>query len=195
LIKKSGFYIKGNNVIMYPTPNYTQNIINLEYYIRPGTCVDPSVCAQVASINIPLNQVTVVTPPSNITLLTPVDMVNALSGFDYRAINQTITNIAGSVYSFSALPVDQLGNVTLAVGDWICQATQTCVVQVPQELLPLLSQYVVVRIMAAQGDAQMLQAALSELAVLEKNAQMMISPRVAGKVKRVVNTRGVSRFV
>ena len=51
LIKKSGFYLKGNNVIMYPTPNYTENIINLEYYIRPNTCVDPSVCAQIQSFN------------------------------------------------------------------------------------------------------------------------------------------------
>jgi hypothetical protein len=52
-----------------------------------------------------------------------------------------------------------------------------------------------VRVLSSQGDAQALQAAVGELQQLEKNAMMLLAPRVSGKVKRVTNTRGVSRFV
>jgi hypothetical protein len=190
LIKKSGFYIKGNSIYMYPTPTYTQNIINLEYYIRPSQCVDPSVCALITAINTGTNQVTVSSVPSNITTSTLVDFVKVNSGFECTAIDQTISSIASNVLTMSGtLPAN------MSVGDYVCQAKQTCVVQVPQELLPLLSQYVVVRVLSAQGDMQALQAATAELSKLEENAMMLISPRVDGKPKRVTNTRGISRFI
>lgn len=190
LIKKSGFYIKGNSIYMYPTPTNTQNIINLEYYIRPNASVDPSVCAQITAINTGLKQVTVAAVPANITTSTPVDLVKANPGFECTAIDQVITNIAGGVLTLSgSLPTQ------LLVGDYVCQSKQSCVVQVPQELLPLLAQYCTVQVLSSQGDAQSLADAQKELDKLEKNAMMLISPRVDGKPKRVTNTRGVSRFV
>lgn len=190
LIKKSGFYLKADNVVMYPTPTTTQNIINLEHYRRPNTCVDPSTCAVITAINLVANTITVSSLPSNITTATPVDLVKVNSGFGCTAIDQVITNIAGNILTFSAPLLS-----SVSVGDYVCQATQTCVVQVPQELLPLLSQYVVVRVLSAQGDLQAYQQAITELGSIEKNALMMITPRVDGKPKRVTNTRGVSRFV
>lgn len=186
-IKKNGFYIKGNSIYMYPTPNSTQNIINLEYYIRPNASVDPSACAVITAFT--STTITISSLPANITIATPIDLVKVNSGFECTAIDQVITGIAGNVLTFASLPTN------LTIGDYVCQAKQSCVVQVPQELLPLLSQYVVVRVLAAQGDGQALQMALGELTKLEENANILISPRVDGKLKRVVNTRGVSRFV
>lgn len=197
LIKKSGFYIKGNTVFMYPTPYYTQNILNLEYYMRPGSSVDPSTCAQITSINQSDQQLTVTTVPTNITTAGLVDFVKGMPGFECTAIDQSISSIVGNVITFTnPFPVNQGQTVTtISVGDYVCPNTTSCVVQVPQELLPLLSQYVVVRVLSAQGDAQALQMAIAELTKLEENAQMLIAPRVSGKLKRCTNTRGVSRFV
>jgi hypothetical protein len=147
------------------------------------------VCAQITAINPSLNQVTVSALPSNISTSTTVDFVMANPNYDYTAIDQTITNIAGSVLTFASLPA------SLSVGDYICQSTQSCVLQIPDELIPLLSQYVVVRVLSAQSDAQALQEAISELQKLESNANLLIAPRVNGKPKRVVNTKGITRYV
>jgi hypothetical protein len=68
-------------------------------------------------------------------------------------------------------------------------------VQVPVELQPLLTQYVVVRVLSAQGDSGALKNAIAELEALEKNASLLLTPRVQGSVKRVVNTRAISRWV
>lgn len=48
LVKKSGFYVEGNNVVMYPTPQQTADILRLNYFIRPNQLVDVSACAQVS---------------------------------------------------------------------------------------------------------------------------------------------------
>lgn len=188
LIKKTGFYIKANTIYMYPTPQYTANIINLEYYTRPNSSVAPSTCAVITAIS--GNTITVSSLPSNITTSTLIDFVKVLSGFECTAIDQTITSIASNILTMASTPPS-----TLSVGDYVCQATQSCVVQVPQELLPLLSQYVTVRVLSSQGDEQALGAAVSELGKLETNASTLLAPRVSGKMKKVTNTRGVSRFV
>lgn len=190
LIKKNGFYLQGNSVVLYPTPSAaTLDLLRMSYYMRPNQLVAVDTCGLIQSINTTLNTVTVVTLPSNITTNTLVDLVKAQPGFECTAIDQTITNIASTTLTFASLPSG------LAVGDYVCQAQQSCVVQVPAELQPLLFQYVVVRVLSAQGDNTNLKAAVAELDSLEKSAGLLLAPRVSGKVKRVVNTRGISRWV
>lgn len=190
VITKAGFYMEGNNVVLYPTPTSTQNLLRLSYYCRPNSLVDVSACAQVQSIDTSLNQITVTSLPTTFSTATPLDFVKANPGFECSAIDQTPTNIAGMVLTFgSTLPTD------LSVGDYLCLAGQSCVVQIPVELQPLLVQYVVVRVLSSQGDAESLAAAIKELEKLEANALLLISPRVAGKAKRVVNGKSISRWV
>lgn len=189
LAKKNGFYLQGNSVILYPTPHQSLDILRLSYYMRPNQLVDVTACGLITAINTGALTVTVATLPSNITTATLIDFVRAIPGFECTAIDQTITNISSNVLTFSALPSN------LSVGDYVCQATQSCVVQVPPELQPLLFQYVVVRILAAQGDQANLKAAVAELETLEKAAGILLAPRVSGKVKRVVNARSINRWV
>lgn len=189
-IRKAGFYLQGNQVILYPTPNSAQSLLRLSYYCRPNSLVDTTECAQVQAINTSLNQITVASLPSTFNSGTPLDFVKTNPGFECSAIDQTPTNVAGTVLTFgSSLPSD------LSVGDYICLAGQTCVLQVPVELQPLLIQYVVVRVLSAQGDAEALAAAIKELEKLEENALLLISPRVAGKARRVANGRAMNRWV
>lgn len=196
LVKKNGFYIEGNNLILYPTPQQQIDILRMSYYLRPSQLVPAASCAQVSAINLGAKQLTVSVLPSTITTSTTVDFVKANPGFDCTAIDQTISNIAGTVLTFSAaLPVDGSGNSLVSIGDYVCLSNQSCVVQVPVELQPLLFQYVVIRVLAAQGDINNLNAALKELETLEKAAGLLLAPRVSGRVKRVVNARGINRWV
>jgi hypothetical protein len=189
-IQKSGFYLEGNKVVLFPTPNQTQSLLRLSYYCRPNVLVETTDCAKVTAIDTTNKQITVDALPSTISTSTPLDFVKANPGFECSAIDQTPTNIAGMVLTFaSALPSD------LAVGDYVCLAGQSCVVQIPVELQPLLTQYVVVRVLSAQGDSQALADAGKELQKLEENALLLISPRVDGKAKRVTNGRSLSRWV
>lgn len=189
LVKKNGFYIQNNTLVLYPTPYQAVDILRMGYYMRPNSLVDPSVCGLITAINTTTSQVTVSVLPSTITTSTLIDFVKSNPGFECTAFDQTITNISSTTLTFSSLPNN------LAVGDYVCPATQSCVVQVPVELQPLLFQYVVVRILSAQGDNTNLKAAVAELESLERAASILLSPRVSGNVKRVVNARGINRWV
>lgn len=189
LIKKNGFYLQGNSLVLYPAPAQDVDILRMSYYMRPNQLVDVASCGLISAIDTTLNTVTVATLPSNVTLSTTIDFVKAQPGFECPAIDQTITNVASNVLTFASLPAN------LALGDYVCQAQQSCVVQVPVELQPLLYQYVVIRILSAQGDATNLKAAIAELESIEKAAGLLLSPRVSGKVKRVVNSRAINRWV
>lgn len=190
-VQKSGFYIEGNNVVLYPSVVQGADNLRLNYLIRPNQLVDPSVCAQITAINFSTNQVTCSGGvPSTWTTSNLVDTVKAQPGFDCTTIDQPITNINSGVITFAnVLPS------TLSVGDWVCLAGTSCVVQVPVELQPLLTQYVVIRVLTAQGDQNALKAALNELEALEKNASLLLTPRVQGNVRRVTNGRPISRLV
>lgn len=188
LVKKNGFYIDGNNVVLYPTPFQSLDILRMPYLMRPSQLVDPTVCAQITGIN--GNAISVAVVPSNITTLTKVDFVKANPGFECTAIDQTIASIVSTTINMSATPPSNL-----SIGDYVCQSSQSCVVQVPVELQPLLFQYVVIRILSAQGDQTNLKAAVAELEALEKAAGMLLAPRVSGKPRRVVNARAINRWV
>lgn len=188
-VQKNGFYPQGNQILIYPTPTQTVNLLRLSYYCRPSSLVDPTACALITAINTGTNALTVASLPSTMTTSTPLDFVKANPGFECSAIDQTAISIVGTVLTFSSIPTD------VAVGDYVCLATQSCVVQVPVELQPLLYQYVVVRVLEAQNDQSALKVALAELQKLESNASLLISPRVDGKPQRVTNSRGVIRFV
>lgn len=190
LVQKNGFYIENNQVVLYPTVTQTiQDILRLNYFIRPGQVVDTAACGQIQSIDTNLNQITCTTVPSSFSASGIFDLVKAQPGFDYLAIDQSLAGLSSNVMTFTdTLPTK------LAVGDWVCPQYQSCIVQVPVELQPLLTQYVVVRVLSAQGDAK-LKDAIAELKDLETNAGILLAPRVQGSTKRVVNSRAINRWV
>ena len=190
LVKKNGFYLEGNNVVLYPTPVQNLDILRMNIFIRPNQLVDPSACALITAINPTAQTITTAAVPSAWTTSNLVDLVKAQPGFDATAIDQVITNINSGVITFSsALPTN------VSAGDYVCLAGQSCVTQVPVELLPLLTQYIVVRVLSAQKDRSALQDAIAELKTLEENASLLLAPRVQGSPKRVVNARAINRWV
>lgn len=195
MVRKCGFYLQGNQVIMYPTPTSTQNLLRLSYSCRPNRLVDSTECGEILSIDTVTNTIVLAAAaPSTFSTAQAMDFINAQPHFDWWAQDQTPTGISTTTYTndtlqFASLPTG------LAVGDFVCLTGESCIVQVPVELQPLLIQYVVVRVLSAQTDTQALKDAVSELAKLEENAMLLIAPRVVGKPKRAVNTRGITRFV
>lgn len=196
-IKKTGFYVDTNTVIIYPMPTSAINTLRLTYVCRPNTIVDPSVCGQITNVNFATNQLTIAVTPG-FTTTSVLDIVYAQPGFDWW--NQNITPTAVSTTTQGATNVvltfaSGILSPNINVGDYVCPATQSCVVQVPAELQPLLAQYCVVRILSSQGDGQALQAAQQELEVLETNANLLIAPRSTGNPKRATNSRGINRWI
>lgn len=178
-----GYYLEHNNVVLYPTPGSTSGTLRLRYFIRPSRLAAVTACAQISSIDTTASSVTVSSIPSTWAASTIVDFIKATVPHQNPAIDQSITNVAGTTVTFTSLPTD------LAVGDWIALAEYTPIPQIPYEFQPVLAQMTVVKALESIGDREGAKAARDDLELLKMNALMLITPRVQGSVKKVISRK------
>lgn len=170
----SGYYISRNSITL--SDNITSGTLRITYFLAPSTLVLESAIAQILTID-SATQVTVSALPSTITTSTPVDFIQSESPNDQLALEQTITNISGTILTFSSLPDD------LAVGDYICLSGESPVPVIPEDLIPVLVQAALVTCLSSKKD----KSAEFELQKLEQMKQTMmdlLNPRVeSGDIK------------
>lgn len=175
-----GFYLEGTNVVLNPTPDATQDTLRLKHFRRPNKLVATTACGLIESINTSLNQVTITSTPTTFANGLLVDFVVGNQGSDWRAIDQAITGVSGTTITFASLPSG------LAAGDYVCIAGESCVPQLPFELLPILEDEVARMCRQAQGKKD--DAADKELEEDKREALKMLTPRVDGEPKKIVGT-------
>lgn len=174
---REGFHLESNKVVLTEDPN-TGEKLRLKFYQRPNQLVETTSCSQITSID----NATDVTISGTTSLTTGniVDVIKDQPHFSSLAIDQTIT-VAGSTITFTAVPTDT------AVGDWICLAGESPVPQLPLEYHDVLAQSVIVKVLEALGDFPGMQAAEAKLQQIQDNALSLITPRVDGEPKKIVN--------
>lgn len=190
------FTIQGNDIVLIPVP--TSGVLRVYYHTRPSQLVATSACGQILSINTGLNQVVVGSVPSTFTLSSTLDLVSNTSGFDTEGEDLTLANLTGTTLTFNeTLPTN------LQVGDWVCLAQQSPIAQIPVEVMPLLTQAVVVKVYEIQGYDSKVDQAAKKLQQMQTDLMALITPRVEQAPKTInapkndvtVSTRfGFNRF-
>lgn len=185
-----GFYIKNNKIRLYlssvngATSNY--KTVRMRYIRSPNQLVANSACAQVASIAGNIVTVTSVGIPSTFNTTSTYDLISNVPQFDSLQDDIVCTNISGLTMTFTALPVDELGNVTVNTGDWICLSGQAPVAQIPFDPgYNLLLQLAAAKCLEIHGDVQGFNVAMSQAADMKAFFLSVITPRVDGNVIRL----------
>jgi hypothetical protein len=183
-----GFYMQNNSIILYlgsiAGSSGSFKALRVRYMRQPNNLVATTDAARVSGIS--GNTVTVTNLPATYTTSVLYDLIAGNPGFDALADDVTCTNITGLVMTFSALPVDQLGNVTLKVGDWICLSGQAPVAQIP--FFPgyeLLLQLGAAKCLEIHGDVQGFNIAMSQAADMKNYFISVLTPRVDGNTIRL----------
>lgn len=183
-----GFYIRNNDVVLYlssvngGTSNY--KFLRQRYIRQPNSLVATSACAQVVSIL--GNDVTVTSVPSTFSTSELYDLISNVPNFNALQDDSVCTNISGNVISFNSLPINELGNVTLKKGDWICLSGQSPVAQIPYTPgYDLLLQLGAAKCLEIHGDVQGFNVAMSQAADMKNYLISVITPRVDGNVIRL----------
>ena len=172
------FTMQGNNIVLIPIP--TSGILRVYYHTRPSQLVKENACGQIISIDTALNQVVVGSVPSTFSLTSVLDLVSNTSGFDTEGEDLTLANLTGTTLTFNeTLPTE------LKVGDWVCLSQQSPIAQIPVELMPLLTQAVVVKVYEIQGYDK-LEAAAGKLDQMQVALMALITPRVE-EAPKVIN--------
>lgn len=176
-------YLRGNKVVIDPSSNISGDL-RLYYFNRRNTLIEQSDAGRIDAINTATNQVTLGNIPTTFTTSETYDFVKATPGFENLGEDFTATGISGLVVTFSSLPSN------LSIGDYLCLSGESPIVQLPVEFHAILAQRVILRILEALGDTNGVQIAQNKLLELEKNAMTLISPRVDGNPKKVINPYG-----
>ena len=174
-----GFYFKGSNLGLYPTPSSDTGSIQYDFYLGPGSLVLPSASAIIASINTSTNIVSFSSLPATFTTGTVFDFVSAKGEQNYREISQTSTLVSGTDVTFSALPTG------LSVGDYVTLEGTSPLLQMPTIFRYVLAQGVAAQILMSTGQSgagdafQLFQKLLTD-------AVETISPRVHGQARDII---------
>jgi hypothetical protein len=181
-----GFYIEDNNIKIINVNNFIGYTIRIYYYRRPNllirTADSTNGAAKVGSIS--GTTVTVsTTVPSVWSTSTDIDFIQATPPFNYLQEEETITGIAGSDITFASVPS------TLAVGDWLCASGYSTIPTIPAEVHYLLAQGVVIKVLESLADQKGVRSAVAKYKQMEERISNLLSPRVQGEPKRIVNSQ------
>lgn len=173
-VSPDSFYLRGNEIVVFPTPSSSDTTLRIYYCLRPGDLVDTASAATIATINTSTNVITVNTIPSTWVTGQSFDLIQQNGGHRHLAIDLTSTLISGTSITLSSLPTG------LAVGDFIAMEGESPVVQMPPDFQPILATLVAAEIllsMSQPNGEKVLAKAIRNLDI----AQKMITPRVFGE--------------
>ena len=181
---QEGYFLKGNKVQISPKPTTATGTLRLVYFRRPSSYVLTSACSEITSIDTGNNQVVVSSLPATFSTNVEVDFVQANSPYDILSMDSVIQGVSGTTITFTTLPED------LAVGDYICLSSQTCVSGVPDEVLPILIQAVLCICLASKKDANV-KLELEKLQMMKENFITLLLPRVKSDDKKIFTKNNI----
>lgn len=199
-----GFVMNNDQITLWP-PNSTVPVnytLRMKIKRRPNHLTSVDNCGQVTVVAPGSSQVTL--DSNGDTTWTTAQTFDAIPNspqftslgddLTISAINQVTP--AATVLTFDDYPTG------IAVGDWVCPATMSCVPQIPYDMFPLLAQRGVIKCLEALGDNQNLQVAERRYQDMAADFARTVSPRIEGARKALVNrtanfgwnyNRGISR--
>lgn len=174
----SSFYKEDNSVVLYPTPNRTEDTLKLSYFVRPPSLVPVSECGRIATIDTNTNTITGSFPSTWLNTDT-FDLIKGSGGFEHREINLVANSVSTSSITLTS-PIPS----TLQVGDYICLAEQSCFPMIPQESHNLLVQMTVAAVLESKGDREGLAVAKGRSDQMAQAMRSLMTDRIESTPQR-----------
>jgi len=184
----AGFFVQKNNIILYPNTSVPQNTtIRLYFYRRTLVLTDDENYGQVVSVDENTNTVVLSFVPYDWEAGTEVNAVSSVPNFETTSSLATIQSV-----SSPSIILDSVEG--LEVGDYIAPYGYSAIPQVPVEAHAYLAQLTAVKCLEGLGDRDGMQAAQAKADKLKDNLLVMISQRVDGSVKKIMQPDGGFRL-
>ena len=164
-------------------------LLRLQIFQRPNAVVAEQYCATITAINTATNTVTLDNIPPGFVGAPLFDVVRGTPFFETLAIDQTAA-ISGSTMTFTTALPSGVSPYVPSIGDYVCIAGQAPVANLPVEMLSVLTQRLVVKVLEATGDQNGLKAADAACEKAWIAALQQSTPRDEGNARYVVNFNG-----
>jgi hypothetical protein len=186
------YYVQNNEIILWPNIQATGiGSLLMSYYLRPNQLVKEDRAGLITNIDTNTGVITVEDFPDNFSSSIQYDFIMTRTPHKIMSFDITPTG-ASSVLSTVTFNPDDIPE-DLVVGDYLMQAEETIIPQLPTELHAVLAQRVACRCLEALGDTQGLSNANTKLQEMEFKTGNLIDNRVEGSPQKVVNRTGFLR--
>ena len=187
------FYIESNQVkFLHPSRSY--EFVRIYFYIRPSVLTKTEKSAVITQIvsDETETSITFTSIPNAFATLTEIDIVgyrspNKIKGWDIPV--QEVNTALKFIKINNSDIQDILGEIS--VGDYVCQAEESPVPNLPTEMHPLLAQLTAVHILEALGDSEGLANAQRRLDNMTKSVMELVDDRVELAPKKIKPRNGV----
>jgi hypothetical protein len=166
------------NICLMPKTTNLSGYLKVYYDIRPNSLVLPERVGVITGIDRVAGIITVDKIQEVFTLDAQYDFIKERSPHRIISFDLTLSDInSGGLYV--QMPVEDIPEM-LAVGDHLCLAGETDVVNCPSEMHTYLAQSVATRILESVGDIENLKVANEKLQKMEYNSGALLDNRVDG---------------
>jgi len=180
-----GFYLR-NDKIVFITPLYSGGSggsFRVYFYLRPNDLVLTSRVGTIESIDTSTNTLTVTSFPSVINDNSEVDFIQSTPNHRTYSYDIQVSSVSAATRQITVASLPS----SLQVGDYICLAGETPTPQMPVDIIPVLEQAVVCKVLESIGDTVGLKNATSRLEKLEKRLMSVLDSRVESPGRKAVN--------
>jgi hypothetical protein len=175
----NSFYLEGQNVVLYPTPQTGGDSLVLSYYKTPSELVLTSATSNISAIDTGTGVISCV-PVSGWTTANQFQFTSRENG--HKVLASGLTATALDTVSITVATSDIPS--TLAVGDSVSISGKASYVEIPDSCFPLLVQMIANEFLENLGDAGPLQIGLQKAEQLKANVVSFLGVRVLGAPKR-----------
>lgn len=183
----SGFYFEDDHIVIFPQSVVTNPVstVRFRYERSPNVLCATANAAQI--ISIAGNIVTVNNIPATWTTSLTFDITKGSPAFPSKGDDLTISaiNTIAETITFVSLPS------TTAIGDWIAEAGESPIPQIPVQMFPYLAQAGAVKCLEGMSDLEPWKAAKAVMGIMKEDLLKLLQPRDMGNVQTIVNRGGL----
>lgn len=172
------FYLEGQNVVLYPTPDSTVDSLRLIYFKTPSVLVEITDCAIITAIDTVTGIITA-TPPTTWTTASTLDFVSKRNGHKNLGTDLIPLAISTTDITFTLTDIP----ATLAIGDYITLAGESPYLQIPDVCFDLAVRITAFELVASMGDQAGSQALATKIEQLKGSVVSLMTNRVQGAMK------------
>jgi hypothetical protein len=180
----AGFYVQGEDIVLCPNTSVpTNTTIRLYYYKRVLNLAQPTKYGRVTVVDQLTGTITMDFVPYDWAVGTTINAVGSEPNF-------SITNPLATITAVSSPTIIVDDATGISVGDYISEEGWSAIPMIPIEAHNYLAQLTAAKALEGLGDREGMKAAYEEAEKLRVSLLIMVSQRVDGSVKKVINPSG-----
>jgi hypothetical protein len=191
------FMLKGDVIVVLPTPTTTGGYLEIWYYQRANDLVLTEAVGKITAIeaDTPIAGQTTYTVDADLSAYSEFDFLSATSPFVLWAEDVEVVSISTTqlIVTSSAVSNDA-GTLLPQLNDYICPRLTANIPMVPQEFHPLLAEMGAERVLQALGHTDKLQACMANIESMRKRLFKLVANRIEQKPIPIVNRNSLLRF-